>query len=101
MKQKDVTADVEVVPESLAGGDVIVEGAGTLSQDDEPRAEPVVEYKGQANVRTITQDQWKGAGVSKQDTTTWSEGNAFAVKKSSLTEEALQILAADGSFIIP
>lgn len=66
--------------------------------EPKPKNDAVVEYVGGADVRKITADEWKQAGVEGQAETVWDSSNDFKVKASDLSPAALKVLEANGGF---
>lgn len=60
-----------------------------------------VVYKGKAQFRRITAEQWEAAGVKEQGETFWSKANNFSLPADRFSEKALQTLRNDGSFSVP
>lgn len=50
--------------------------------------EQTISYKGTADVRRITKQEWKAAGVEDQDTVEWNADNDFTVPRSALSDAA-------------
>lgn len=60
-----------------------------------------VEYKGKAQYRRITAEQWEAAGVEEQGETFWNSANNFKLPVDRFNPKALQALRNDGSFSVP
>lgn len=58
-----------------------------------------VRYEGVVDTRRITAKEWEKAGVEGQATVTWDKANHHTVDASKLSEDAIHILKADGSFV--
>lgn len=58
-----------------------------------------LKYVGPASVRTVTKLQFLAAGITNQDTVTFSRRNNFTLKKSNLSKSALNALEQDNGFI--
>jgi hypothetical protein len=87
---------VVVAAEEEAGGDSPDEAkAETLAAE---ATEPAVVYTGKAPVRIVRREEFEKAGVTEQDTATWTRQNKHSVKKSAFTEAALNVLLQDPAF---
>lgn len=69
--------------------------------ETEAKEEAVVEYVGTSDVRTISADEWKLAGVEDQKSTAWDARNKHKVVASEFSKEALAVLAEDSGFKLP
>lgn len=93
MAQKNTTV---TATEGEVGGDVPSEEKAEAKATE--ATEPAVVYVGQAPVRTVSREEFEQAGVTDQDTATWSKPNKYSVKKSAFSEAAIGVLLQDGSF---
>lgn len=62
--------------------------------------EPYVSYSGKESVRTVSKDDWAKAGVSDQDTISWTRTNNREVVKDRLSQTALEVLLQDPAFAV-
>lgn len=58
-----------------------------------------LKYVGPASTRIIRKEHFVSAGITDQDTVTFSRSNNFTVKKSDLSKSALNALERDNGFI--
>ena len=87
---------VVVAAEEEAGGDSPDEAK--VAQKLGEAREPGVAYVGKAPVRIVRREEFEKAGVTEQDTATWTRNNGHFVKKSAFTEAALNVLLQDPAF---
>jgi len=54
-----------------------------------------IKYFGTADVRVITAEEWKAAGVEDMETIVWHAGNAYMVSRDKFTDDAWPFIKAD------
>lgn len=71
-----------------------------VEKTDEADAEPtnIVRHTGLVSERRISREDWEQAGVSDQDGVVWTRDTGNVVPIDQFSEEALQVLANEGSF---
>lgn len=55
-------------------------------------------YTGRASKRTISVEDWDGAGITVTQDTVWDASNGFSIPQASFTAAQIAILDADYSF---
>lgn len=59
-----------------------------------------VKYLGVADIRSISSEEWKAAGVRGQDATVWSAENGFTILGERFNKSALSYFADDPEFAV-
>src|SRR5687767_13787916 len=59
-----------------------------------------VRYVGTADVRMITKDEWRGAGVKDQDTVVWNRANRWTVPLEDISDNARPFIEDDPGLVV-